>query len=246
MPAPSEFKVSLRRAFCVWWKAERERQGLLSALKNLLAQAWEFLRDSTPQRCRSRWGDADYDWDYRVDTTSATVGWRARLLGVLHSGYQPTEPALFHEMIRALPILHPDFTFIDLGSGKGRALLMASDYAFRRIIGVELLPELERVARENLGRYQSDTQKCFTLASICGDARDFVFPPEPSVLYLFNALPEPVLVAVMGNLERSLQQRPRALYVIYHHPVLERVFLRSPAWKRIGGTHQYAVYSNVE
>jgi SAM-dependent methyltransferase len=246
MSAPRQPELSLARALREWWKDGLEREGFAPTLKRFLAEVLQFLRDSTPLRRRSRWGDADYDWDFRVDTTSATVGWRARLLGVIHSGYQPTEPALFHEMLRALAIHHPDFTFVDLGSGKGRALLMASDYPFRRILGVELLPELDRVARQNIRRYNGDSQRCLALASICGDARNFIFPPEPTVLYLFNALPERVLVAVMANLERSLQQHPRAVYVLYHHPLLERVLLRRTTWKRIGGTHQYAVYSNVE
>ena len=62
---------------------------------------WEFVRDSTPERLRQRFGDADYDWDHRVNTTSGAVGWRDRLLGMFHSAYQPTEPAAFHEMLDA-------------------------------------------------------------------------------------------------------------------------------------------------
>ena len=101
-----------------------------------------------PRASRQRFGDADYDWDYRVNTTSGAVGWRDRLLGMFHSAYQPTEPVAFHEMLDAVQqapgpgqttLNFRDFTFIDLGSGKGRTLLMASDYPFRRIVGVELL-----------------------------------------------------------------------------------------------------------
>src|SRR5207237_3599958 len=95
----------------------------------------EFVRDSTQGRRRQRYGDVQYDWDYRVNTTSATVGWRNRLLGMFHSPYQPTEPSLFHEMLNALNIDFREFTFIDLGSGKGRVLLMAANYPFRRIVG---------------------------------------------------------------------------------------------------------------
>ena len=51
----------------------------------LLRVLAEFVRDSTPERLRQRYGDADYDWDHRVNTTSAAVGWRDRLLGVFHS-----------------------------------------------------------------------------------------------------------------------------------------------------------------
>lgn len=101
------------------------------AIARTLSLLREFALDSLPSRRRQRYGDVDYDWDFRVDTTSANVGWRDRLLGMLHSPYQPTDPALFHEMLDSLKIDFRDFTFIDIGSGKGRTLLMASDYPFR-------------------------------------------------------------------------------------------------------------------
>ena len=95
----------------------------------------------------------EYDWEHRVNTTSGTVGWRERLLGVFHSPYQPTDAGLFQEMMAILPIDFREFTFVDLGSGKGRTLLMASEYPFRRIVGVEILPELHRAAEENIANY---------------------------------------------------------------------------------------------
>ena len=64
-----------------------------AATRRLAGVLWEFARDSTPDRLRQRFGDAEYDWDYRVNTTSGAVGWRDRLLGMFHSAYQPTEPA---------------------------------------------------------------------------------------------------------------------------------------------------------
>ncbi len=200
------------------------------------------MRESTPARRRQRYGDAEYDWDYRVNTTSATVGWRERLLGQFHSAYQPTDPALFTEMMANLKIDFQGFTFVDLGSGKGRVLLMAAHYPFRRILGIELLPALHRVAQENLNAYRSDSQRCFTLETVCGDAREFVFPPEPIMLYLFNPLPERALIDVMTNLDHSLCQYPRVVYVLYHNPLLEHVLVKYPAFSKIGGTQLYSVF----
>ena len=186
----------------------------------------------------------EYDWEHRVNTTSGTVGWRERLLGVFHSAYQPTDPAAFREMMAALPILFDQFTFVDLGSGKGRTLLLASEYPFRRVVGVELLPALHRVAQENLASYKSEAQKCFALEAVCCDATDFSFPAEPMVLYLFNPLPESGLRRVMANLERSLRAHPRAVYVLYHNPVLEHVLSESAAaLTKRDGTHQYSIYA---
>jgi SAM-dependent methyltransferase len=226
-----------------------EREGRGAATKQLIVALVDFVRDSTPERQRRRFGDAEFDWKHRVNTTSAAVGWRDRLLGIFHSPYQPTDSALFHEMIAAVAA-QPNFdfsafTFIDLGSGKGRALLLASDYPFRRIMGVELLPDLHRIARENLARYKSEEQKCFALESNCGDAAEFALPPDPTLLFLFNPFPETVLRRVIGNLERSLREHPRGCYLLYHNPLLENVLAESAALHKINGTHQYAVYGAI-
>lgn len=222
------------------------REGRFAATRRLAVALWEFVRDSTPERRRQRYGDADFDWEHRVNTTSAAVGWRDRLLGVFHSPYQPTESALFHEMLEALRLqirsdFH-DFVFIDLGSGKGRTLLMASDYHFRRIVGVELLPALNGAAQENLSKYRSEAQKCFALESICADATEFPFPAEPMVLYLFNPFPESGLRRMIANLEESLRTHPQEVYVLYHNPLLEYVLGGSAGLKKISETHQYAIY----
>jgi SAM-dependent methyltransferase len=175
------------------------------------------------------------------------VGWRERLLGAFHSPYQPTESALFHEMLEALRQQSQsdfcDFVFVDMGSGKGRTLLMASDYPFRRIVGVELLPALHQAAQENLSKYRSETRKCIALESICADATEFALPAEPTVLYLFNPFPEAGLKRMIANLEQSLQARPRTVYLLYHNPLLESVVSESAAFSKIAGTHQYSIYA---
>jgi SAM-dependent methyltransferase len=247
MPAPAK-RPTISGSALRWWSAIAARDGSISASIQLVKTLAEFLRDSTPERRRQRYGDIDYDWDHRVNTTSAAVNWRDRLLGVFHSPYQPTEPALFHEMMSVLSSqtgfdFH-NFTFIDLGSGKGRTLLMASDYPFRRIIGVEILPALHEIAKDNLGKYRSKSQRCLALDAVRGDAIKFRFPAEPIVLFLFNPLPEMGLKRVIANLNDSLRQNPRKTYVLYHNPLLARLFGESHALARIGGTLQYAIYES--
>ena len=227
-----------------WWRDQIQERGIVSATALLFRNLWSFLRDSTPERRRQRYGDMEYDWEHRVNTTSGTLGWRERLLGTFHSPYQPTDPALFREMMSALPIQFDKFTFIDIGSGKGRTLLMASEYPFQKIIGVELLPELHQVAQENLRLYQSESQKCFALASVCGNATTFPFPAEPLVLYLFNPLPESGLRQMLANLDRSLAANPRPAYVLYHNPLLEHVLAGTAQLTRLGGTESYSLYSS--
>jgi len=229
-----------------WWEDAVAAAGRPAAARALFAALRDFLRDSTPARLRGRYGDADYDWEHRVNTTSGAVGWRDRLIGVFHSEYQPTDPVLFREMMAALEgrahLDFRDFTFIDLGSGKGRTLLMASDFNFRRIVGVELLPSLDRIAHDNLRRYHSESQKCFAVESICADAANFTLPAEPLLLYLFNPFPESNLRRFVANLERSLRGRPRPAFVIYHNPLLERVLNESALLRKICGTATYSIF----
>jgi len=223
------------------------RSGVIRGSWDFLATLWEFLRDSTPSRLRSRFGDADYDWDHRVNTTSGAVGWRDRLLGVFNSPYQPTERELFHEMMDAVAqcakINFKDFAFIDLGSGKGRTLLMASDYPFGRVLGVELLPSLNQIAQQNLEQYHGEAQKCFAMESICTDATTFTLPECALVIYLFNPFPESGLRRALANLEKSLEQHPRPIYVVYHNPQLEAILNETGCLKRIAGTHQYSIFT---
>lgn len=206
----------------------------------------EFIRDLTPERRRSRYGDIDYDFEHEVDTTWATVSLRTRFREFLSGGqYQPSEPQLFHEILQDLPVNPDGFTFIDLGSGKGRTLLMASDHPFHRIIGVELLDELNEVAQRNIARYHSEQQKCFALESYAQDAREFRFPIEPVMLYLFNPFPEHVLREVLANLAASLRLSPRQAFVIYHNLVHERVFAKCEWLTAVMRTTQYAIYRSA-
>lgn len=241
--------LSILSAAHSYWNEQRSQRGLVRGTRDLLGAIWEFARDSTPSRLRSRFGDADYDWDYRVNTTSGAVGWRDRLLGTFYSLYQPTEPAQFREMIEALQqkrnLNLDEFTFIDLGSGKGRTLLMASDYPFRRILGVELLPSLHQIAQENLSLFRNDSQRCFRLESVCADATAFALPEEPLVLYLFNPFLEAGVRRTVENLKISLQQHPRPTYVLYHNPQLEHVLAEETFLTKIAGTYQYSIFAAV-
>jgi SAM-dependent methyltransferase len=239
----SSFPQQFWTAFRAWWREQAREKGSAGATSLLLKNLWGFARESTPERRRQRYGDMEYDWENRVNTTSGTVSWRARLLGLFHSPYQPTDPALFREMMANLPIAFDAFTFIDIGSGKGRTLLLASEYPFRKIVGVEILPALHEIAKENLYRYRSDSQKCFALEAICGDGSDFPFSGDPLVLYLFNPLLESGLRRMIDSLHKSLSAHPRAAYVIYHNPLLERVLIESGGLTKIGGTPQYSLYA---
>ncbi len=251
-------QISVLETAWQWWRYAALYEGYFRATRRFLGVLWEFLRDSTPERRRQRFGDADYDWDYRVNTTGGAVGWRDRLLGMFHSAYQPTEPAAFHDMLDALhrtlqqtknpdqtTLDFRDFTFIDLGCGKGRTLLMASDYGFRKIVGVELLPALHQIAVQNLRQYKSASQQCFALNAICADATAYTLPEDPLVLYLFNPFPESGMRQVAANLEQTLRAHPRPLFVLYHNPLLEHTLSENGALRKMVGAQQYSIFGSV-
>ena len=150
---------------------------------------------------------------------------------------------VFFQQFGSQQVEFETFTFIDLGSGKGRTLLMASEYPFRRIVGVELIAELHRAAEQNILAYHSATQRCPNIEAVCADACAFPFPAEPLVLYLFNPLPESGLRRLIGGLEKSLEAYPRPVYVLYHNPLLEHVIGERAIFARVGGTEQYSIYS---
>jgi SAM-dependent methyltransferase len=196
-----------------------------------------------PDRARQRFGDVDYDWEHRVDTTSANVSWSARFIGLLNSSYQPIEAPLFQEMVNALGIDYSQFTFIDVGSGKGRPLLMAAEYPFRKIIGVELLPELNRIAEENIRKFPAERKRCSNITATLGDATELVFPLDPLVVFMFHPLPESGFRKVIGHLAASVRENPRLVWLIYANPLFEEIVIGSGMFTKAKGTEQYSIYA---
>ncbi len=250
----SEFSREFSRQFWPalggWWREQVQENGAVAAAGQLLRELWGFLRESTPAQRRQRYGDLDYDWERRVNTTCGSVGWRTRLLGIFHSPYQPTDPALFREMMAALPLDFREFTFIDIGSGKGRTLLLASEYPFKKIIGVELIADLNRAAEENLAAERPDETAVTgrpptPIVTLCMDARNFDFPPEPLLVYLFNPLPEAGLRQVVRNLGDSLARVPRPVWIVYHNALLESVLTDSPWFVKEFERPEFAVFRTV-
>lgn len=242
---PPSDPTSFWTLFRAWWREYTQHYGRAATTALLIRNLWEFALESTPAHRRQRYGDMEYDWDYRVNTSGATVHWKTRLLGFFHSAYQPTELAAFQEMMASLPIDFRQFTFLDLGSGKGRTLLMASDYSFKRIIGVELFEELHNAALQNIREHRIAAQRCSTIESIHADARNYRFPDEPLVVYLFNPLPELALSSVVQNLRHSLEEHPRPVWVLYHNALLERVLQDSGYLERVGGASQFSLYKST-
>jgi SAM-dependent methyltransferase len=123
--------------------------------------------------------------------------------------YEATSPQHFQVLMRKLP---PELigrsSFIDMGSGKGRVLLLAAGYPFRRVLGVEYSEQLHEVARKNIASYRGPRQ-CASIDSIHGDAGVYQFPDGPLVVFFNNPFHSPVMTAVVENLKKALREEPR-------------------------------------
>ena len=128
--------------------------------------------------------------------------------------YEATTPVLFHRAFEGLQIDLRRFTFVDIGAGKGRALLLASEYPFCRIVGVEFSRELVAVARRNVARWLEHDRACMDITLMCSDATEYELPPEPLVLYFFNPFEPPVMRSMLDNVVRSFRENPRPLFIV--------------------------------
>ncbi len=238
--------LSFMGVFRLWLRDSLRHRGVWGTTKSLGEQIGLFIRDSFPDRRKSRFGDIDYDCDFGVDTTWARLPLSVRIRELFSERlYQPTDPAEFREVIRHIPADLSNFVFIDLGSGKGRALLLASEYSFQEIIGVEVQPELHAIAEQNVLRFEAEGRLKQPVRTLCMDARDFRFPLRPIVLYLFNPFPDYVLEPVVAHLQSSLLLQPRPVFVIYNTPWERQVFERVTGLRKIFEAHNFLIYSSI-
>ena len=242
---PTEDTFSSRRAVTRHWRESVRYFGWRRSLRELISATGSALLELLPSRRKARFGDLDYDWEHSVDTTRSNVAAGTQFLtGLMARPYFATEPWLFQQIMQALPIDFSQFTFVDLGSGKGRVLLMASSYPFQRIVGVEFLPELHRAAQKNITSYSNDRQRCCKVEALCMDARDFQFPPGPLVVYLFNPFSKSTFAQVLDNLRRSVEQAPRPVYIAYRFTEFESLLGQATWLEKVAGAEQWAVYRN--
>jgi SAM-dependent methyltransferase len=120
---------------------------------------------------------------------------------------------------RALKDLDPTTSdvFVDLGSGKGKALLIAGLLPYKRVIGVETDKELSRLAAQNVERarlrLRAEKVECVT-----ANVLNWTIPDDASVIYLYNPFMGKTFSAAMTKIFESYDRNPRVLHIIYEHP----------------------------
>lgn len=165
--------------------------------------------------------ETDGDFGERTYLSDLNISSQNWIYGKHYSGIVPGR---FFAALRSLQLQFEQFVFIDFGSGKGRALLLASEFPFKKIIGIEFAPALHAVAQRNIQQYSGHSRRCATIESVCMDFIEFELPIEPCVLYFLDPSRERILAKVLENIRRSWQKHPRPIYIVYFSPSSEHLF----------------------
>lgn len=155
----------------------------------------------------------DFDQTRGVTTADRVELWNLTIPSkdwVRGMRYSPVPVAAFSNAMARLAIQADRFTFIDLGSGKGRALILAGEYGFKRIIGVEFAPTLCEIARRNLLIAKTRAEV------VCQSATEFAFPKEPTVIFMYSPFSIDILERVLRNVHRDG-------FIIYINPRHQQV-----------------------
>lgn len=189
---------------------------------------WSTIRKTTEYLVKARTID-EFDLKNGTDTSGIEPLWKfsisspnAKFGGRYHASEE-------WELTGALNLLHEDFkyfTFVDLGCGKGRSLLIAARMGFRKVIGAEFAPELAAIARRNI-----QIARTTNVSIVDADAAEFALPEGNLVVFLFNPFSSAVVQRVAVNLARP---RFGKLYAVYSNPVCAEAFDACQVLQRIG------------
>jgi SAM-dependent methyltransferase len=130
-----------------------------------------------------------------------------------------------------------DYTFLDVGAGKGRAVLLASEFPFRRVVGVELNAAMAAIAQANVDLWRRDHKADPTATVIApirivhGDALEYELPKHPTLVFLFHPFEAPVLKLFLRQIESSFADRPDTLDLLYVNAEHGSTLDRHPAFK---------------
>lgn len=139
----------------------------------------------------------EFDRKYGVETSKSVYVTATDSSDYIHGrGYQASDEATIRWCIENCGMSLPETTFVDVGCGKGRALIVAATYPFKRVIGVEYAPDLAKACRENLEELHLSS-KCEV---VLGDAAEFRFPDGKLFVFFFNPFDGVVFDRVLRNL----------------------------------------------
>lgn len=145
--------------------------------------------------------------------------------------YAGSQPSIVRTAISALGNIE-DYTFVDLGCGKGRVTTVASEFPFREVVGVELSAELAKVAEENSVRVAKRYPTRTRVSIIEGNVVDVPLPLGKLAYFNYHAFGPEILAQMVRKFESGLEAGTPHLFFIYYNPVHGDIFDSSPVFER--------------
>lgn len=130
------------------------------------------------------------------------------------TSYGPVNGWGFRRLLNRLS-LSKSLRFADLGCGLGRACILAAEYGFDRVTGVELAPELCIAARQNVSRCSLRPFNKSSIQIIHGDVLEYCESTEDDIFFVYRAFSLDFFGAVCEKLAERAVRRQRHLTVIY-------------------------------
>lgn len=182
-----------------------------------------------------------FDLEWGVQTSGLIPG---RLLKTGHThdrhstAYFGVAPSVFRALVKRWQRMKPaapieQFTFIDVGAGMGRAMLLATEYPFQRVVGIELNPLLARVAQRNVESWRDAKRAKMQMQLISGDALDAPLPDGPCVVFMFNPFGASVMRRLLKRLAVVFADRATKLDLLYVNHEQDHVIEQQAGFKRL-------------
>jgi hypothetical protein len=145
------------------------------------------------------------------------------------AGYAAVPPSRFRGIVarwQASGLRHglAEYCFVDLGCGKGRALLLASELGFREVVGVELNPSLAAIARANAELWRVAGKARCPMRIEQKDALELEWPAGPCVVFLFNPFDAVLMRQLAARMGAAFRDRPSELEILYYKPEQAHAF----------------------
>jgi len=180
--------------------------GILGTVRSV----WRVIRNAIGMQLARR-----YDRRHGVDTGGLVNAdaYQQDLDG--NHGYLGIPVTSLRTILGNLGIDHAQYSFVDYGCGKGRAMLVAAERPFARVVGIEFADELVSVARANIANYRNGPLRCRDIAVVHADARTVPPPDGPCVLYFYLPFEPEIFDAVLTTIEQSHAAAPRPMLLVY-------------------------------
>ena len=156
--------------------------------------------------------------------------------------YTPIGYSAIYSILNRIPLPATDVSFLDYGSGKGRAIVVAATFPFKKVLGVEISEDLNRIAKANIEAMRH--RKAGIVEVVHCNAAEFVIPDDVNLIYFFNPFLGATLERVTRNIFASINAHPRAIYVIFFNKIHFEQLVKDAGYRRIKPTHVAHFYPN--